>query len=119
MIEHETLKLKIPHPPLGFGQWFINVFNHRAEFMSIRDSLQYNEWASRMRNMRRGVFPTVPQTIQEINRKLLDFEDANGFYRGCAVGVDGSMGFVFIREGMVGPLSRCMELFLDGTFKVK
>lgn len=72
-----------------------------------------------MQKARRKNVPPTPRNLREMADILEEYEPIRGVYRGCAVGVDGSLALVFIHESMIEPLSKCSQLFTDGTFKVK
>ncbi|XP_031784064.1 uncharacterized protein LOC107981407 [Nasonia vitripennis] len=72
-----------------------------------------------MRTERLNNVPPVPRTLAGLANGLADYPPVRNYYRGCARGTDGSIGLVFIHDSMLEPLSRCRQLYADGTFKIR
>lgn len=84
----------------------------------IHDQLQLEEYRNTMKTWRKRVLPAIPDNLNDLHRKLNEFEKVKDFYRGSATASDGSRIFLFIHPGMIGPLSQVREALGDGTFKV-
>lgn len=67
---------------------------------------------------RRENTPLIPSTLSELAEILEESGRMENLFRGCAVGLDDSIALLFIHDDMLEALSKCSQLFCDGTFKV-
>ena len=72
-----------------------------------------------MRNARLRSIPPVPATLEELHDVLQNYHPMKHMYKGLALADDGSQCLLFIDDRMIDPLSRCNQLFSDGTFDVR
>ena len=71
-----------------------------------------------MLRARRTNVPPVPATLIELSQYLLEYGPTRQIFKGQIIAGDGSTGIIFMHDAMIEPLSRCTQLFCDGTFKV-
>ena len=67
---------------------------------------------------RRRIVPPSPNNLSELADMLTEYQPMNDLYKRRVVGTDGSEALLFLHDNMIEPLSRCTQLFCDGTFKV-
>lgn len=72
-----------------------------------------------MKTARKKCIAKVPRTLTRLDQVLEEYKPLSGIYKGRAEGADGSECLIFMHDDMVEPLSKCTQLFSDGTFRVK
>ncbi|KAJ8666452.1 hypothetical protein QAD02_008114 [Eretmocerus hayati] len=93
------------------------IFNEVRLEMAFFE-FQYRDLRRVMQNARRGVVPRMPIDLNDAADILEDYDEFGPFYKGSFHAADGSTGLVFMRDEMVEPLSRCTQIFIDGTHKL-
>lgn len=88
-------------------------------YQIVRNELDfYGYYVRKIREKRAATNPGDAGTLQELGEMLDDYPPMAGIYRGRITAEDGSEALMFVHPDMIEPLSRCTQLYADGTFNV-
>lgn len=86
--------------------------------LDVSKEVRFTSVRSIMQRRRESKAPSIPKEFDKLHPLLENYTPLGGFYRGEAVGQDGSRGFIFIDPKMDSLLKGATDLHMDGTFKV-
>ena len=86
-------------------------------YHDLHGHVSYLNFKSMMYAARRKNVPPVPRNLNELGQHFMEYRPLMPIFKGMVTAEDESTGVMFIHDSMID-LSRCTQLFCDGTYKV-